>query len=91
MYNYRSPLTNKLYFIESRILPYVNPDTGIKDTGYIMVSGLINNKAILLDSPVSYERMAAACLSMLICLEHYLDGWHNITHYNDFPEFQVIK
>jgi hypothetical protein len=89
--NYRSNLTNRLYSIDVRILPYVDPDTGIKSDLYVMIQGCINGKSELLDLPVSRERIAEACHNMIRSLESFLDGSHNITHYHDFPEFSQLK
>jgi hypothetical protein len=91
MENYRSNLTNRLYSIDVRVLPYVNPDTDVKSDLYVMVEGYVNGKGQLLDMPVSRERIAEACHSMIASLESFLDGSHNITHYHDFPEFSQLK
>ena len=88
MERYYSNLTDRTYNLDTRILPYVNPDTDTIDRGYVIIQGLINGQSVMAESPVSNTsgRISHSCFMMMNSLGLFLNGSHHISHYSNFPE-----
>ena len=91
METYRSQLTGKTYQVATWTQPLINVDTGKPEQYFRKIAGVINGVEVLLDMPVSTDRLAAAHSGMMRGIERYLDGQHNVTHYAGFPEIVAAK